>query len=179
VSRRPGHGPAGERAEVPPDPSAPGRPAALTRRDLALAALIARGWSNQQIAEELVLSPGSVANHVARIMKKLGFNSRAQIASWAIEHGLGATQDRLLTTLERLLAIEATTLKSALDAAAQLVGEALGADKVDVWFHDPATDTLVAVGASDTPLMDKQRATGLDRLPVANQGRIAAAHGGR
>ncbi len=144
----------------------------LTPRQREIAALIARGWSNQQIARELVLTPGSVANHVARIMKKLGFSSRAQIASWAMEQGLGPTQDRLLTTLERLLEIEVTTLKAAMDAVAQLVADALGAAKVDAWLHDPVTDTLVTIGASDTPLAEQQRATGLDRLPVANGGRI-------
>lgn len=81
-------------------------------------------------------------------------------------------QDVLLLTLERLLAIDATEVKGALDEASMLLIEALGADKVDAFLHDPATDTLVAVGTSNTPVGRRQRATGLDRLPLANGGRM-------
>jgi two-component system OmpR family sensor kinase len=80
-------------------------------------------------------------------------------------------EKRLLATLERLLAIEATEMRTALGHAAQLVAEALGADKVDAFVHDPATDTLVAVGVSDTPMGHRERAIGMDRLPLANGGR--------
>ena len=72
---------------------------------------------------------------------------------------------------QRLLAIQATEVKTALDQASQLVVEAFSADKVDVFLHEPATDTLVAMGTSKTPLGEKQKASGLDRLPVANGGR--------
>ena len=54
-----------------------------------MAALIARGYSNRQIAEQLVVARGTVANHVAHILDKLGFHSRTQIAGWAVEHQLG------------------------------------------------------------------------------------------
>ncbi len=62
-------------------PSAP--PSALTPRELQIAALIAAGHSNKAIATELVISPATAARHVANIMTKLGFRSRAQIATWA------------------------------------------------------------------------------------------------
>src|SRR5579875_510753 len=62
-------------------PAAP--PGSLTPRELEIAALVARGRSNKAIAEELVISPATVARHVANIMTKLGFRSRAQIAAWA------------------------------------------------------------------------------------------------
>jgi two-component system, OmpR family, sensor kinase len=81
-------------------------------------------------------------------------------------------QGRLLATLERLLTIKALEVKSALDEASTLVAEAVGADKVDAFMHDPATETLVAVGTSDTPLGHKQRRLGLDRLPLVNGGRL-------
>jgi len=42
---------------------------------------------------------------------------------------------------------------------------------VDAFLHEPETDTLVAVGASRTPMGKKQRAIGLDRQPLANGGR--------
>ena len=53
-----------------------------------MAALIAEGLSNAEIAERLVLVPGTVANHVESILNRLGFKSRSQIAVWAVEHGL-------------------------------------------------------------------------------------------
>ena len=53
-----------------------------TPRELEIARLIADGLSNKAIAERLVISPATVARHVANIMLKLGFRSRAQIAVW-------------------------------------------------------------------------------------------------
>jgi signal transduction histidine kinase len=79
-------------------------------------------------------------------------------------------QGKLLDTLERLLAIEALDVKTALGEASQLVAEAIGADKVDIFLYELSTDTLVAVGVSDTPMGDRQRQIGMDRLPVANGG---------
>jgi DNA-binding NarL/FixJ family response regulator len=57
-------------------------PGGLTPRELEIAALVANGRSNKAIAAELVISPATVARHVANIMAKLDFRSRAQIASW-------------------------------------------------------------------------------------------------
>lgn len=82
------------------------------------------------------------------------------------------TPKPLLFTLERLLAIDAPTVAGALDAASGLLSEALGADKVDTSLYDPATDSLVADGTSDTPMGRRQRAIGMDRLPLANGGRV-------
>jgi two-component system, OmpR family, sensor kinase len=79
-------------------------------------------------------------------------------------------RQRLLMTLERLLSIQALDLKGALDQASQLVGEALGADKVDVFLHDPTIESLVAEGTSDTPMARLQQRLGLTRVPVANGG---------
>lgn len=84
----------------------------------------------------------------------------------------GAGNGRLLATLERLLTIQALEVKGALDEATQIVADVLEADKVDAFFYDPASDTLVAVGTSDTPMGRKQYQLGLDRLPVANGGRL-------
>jgi DNA-binding CsgD family transcriptional regulator len=61
----------------------------LTARERQIAALIARGKSNREIAEELVISETTAERHVANILSKLGFNSRTQIALWAVEKGLG------------------------------------------------------------------------------------------
>jgi predicted ATPase/DNA-binding CsgD family transcriptional regulator len=62
-------------------------PGELTRREREIAALVAQGKSNREIANELVLSRRTVEKHVANILSKLGFTSRAQIVRWAIEKG--------------------------------------------------------------------------------------------
>jgi non-specific serine/threonine protein kinase len=62
--------------------------ALLTRREREVAVLIAQGLSNQQLAERLVISERTVANHVHSILGKLGRQSRVQIAAWAFETGL-------------------------------------------------------------------------------------------
>ncbi|GLV60453.1 hypothetical protein KDH_72720 [Dictyobacter sp. S3.2.2.5] len=83
-----------------------------------------------------------------------------------------ARPDRLLTTLERLLEIEAIQVKPALQQAAQLISEALSAEKVDVFFHEPATHSLLALGSNDSSMSRHQKALALDRLQIANRGRI-------
>ncbi|MFI6739634.1 ATP-binding protein [Nonomuraea sp. NPDC050451] len=62
----------------------------LTAREREIAAMLARGLSNRGVAEALVISPATVARHVAIIMEKLGFDSRARIAVWAAEHEVDA-----------------------------------------------------------------------------------------
>jgi len=64
----------------------PALPAVLTAREREIAALIAAGYSNRAIAEELVIAPATAARHVANILAKLGFTSRAQVAAWE-RHG--------------------------------------------------------------------------------------------
>jgi DNA-binding NarL/FixJ family response regulator len=53
-----------------------------------VATLISRGYSNVHIADELVLTAGTVANHVAHILDKLGCSSRVHIAIWVLTGGL-------------------------------------------------------------------------------------------
>jgi DNA-binding CsgD family transcriptional regulator len=68
--------------------------ARLTRRQQDVAACIAEGLTNDQIAERLVITTGTAANHVEQILRRLDFAGRAQIAVWAAECGLyrsGAT----------------------------------------------------------------------------------------
>ena len=55
-------------------------------------ALIARGYSNKAIADELVISPATAARHVANILAKLGFTSRTQVAWWAAGQSPSAGQ---------------------------------------------------------------------------------------
>ena len=59
-------------------------PPTLTPRQLQVAALVALGSSNRQIADELVITERSAESHVERIRTRLGFRSRAQIAAWYV-----------------------------------------------------------------------------------------------
>ena len=69
-------------------------PGGLSPRQLEVAVLIRQGLTNAEIAACLVLTPGTVANHVANILDRLNFRSRTQIAAWAAEHQLGDHRPR-------------------------------------------------------------------------------------
>jgi non-specific serine/threonine protein kinase len=75
-----------------PEPRTPDRgPDPLTRREREVAALVARGRTDRQIAEMLVITEGTVGVHLTNIFSKLDLHSRAQLAVWAAEHGLLAS----------------------------------------------------------------------------------------
>jgi non-specific serine/threonine protein kinase len=54
----------------------------LTRRETEIAALVAEGLTNREIAERLVVAQRTAEGHVAHILSKLGFTSRTQLAAW-------------------------------------------------------------------------------------------------
>jgi pimeloyl-ACP methyl ester carboxylesterase/DNA-binding CsgD family transcriptional regulator len=56
----------------------------VTPRQFQVAALVAEGRSNRQIADELVITERTAESHVERIRARLGFRSRAQIAAWYV-----------------------------------------------------------------------------------------------
>jgi DNA-binding NarL/FixJ family response regulator len=60
----------------------------LTEREREVLVLIARGMNNDEIAEELVISPATAKTHVSRIMSKLEARDRAQLVVIAYESGL-------------------------------------------------------------------------------------------
>ena len=62
--------------------------ATLTRRQQEVAICIAEGLTNAGIAERLVITEGTVANHIEHMLGRLGLSSRTQIAVWAVERGL-------------------------------------------------------------------------------------------
>ena len=66
--------------EKPPAPAVPAE-APLTPRELQVARLIAGGRSSKEIAAELVISQRTAETHMERILTKLGFTSRAQVAA--------------------------------------------------------------------------------------------------
>lgn len=75
----------GEALSVPEAPPDAGRTDVLAPREREVAALVARGLTNRQVATELSISERTVHTHVGRILRKLGLGSRAQITAWVIE----------------------------------------------------------------------------------------------
>jgi non-specific serine/threonine protein kinase len=65
-----------------PEPSTGQSP--LTRREAEVAKLVAKGLTNRQIAATLTIAPRTADTHVERILTKLGFSSRTQIAAWVV-----------------------------------------------------------------------------------------------
>ena len=61
------------------------RTSTLTPRELEVAELVAEGLTNPAIARRLYLSRPTVASHVAHILARLDFSSRAQIAAWVTQ----------------------------------------------------------------------------------------------
>jgi non-specific serine/threonine protein kinase len=60
----------------------------LSPREREVVRLVARGRTNRQIAEQLVIAPRTADTHVGNILTKLGLHTRAELAVWAVEHGL-------------------------------------------------------------------------------------------
>ncbi len=67
-------------------------PAGLSPREVEVLGLVARGLSNREIAELLVLSERTVVNHVSHIFEKIGVENRAGATAWAYRSGLAASE---------------------------------------------------------------------------------------
>lgn len=76
---------------APPPEQETVRLVSLTRREKEVAALVARGLTNRQIASELVISGRTVDNHVANVLKKLGVRSRERVGARLAEIGQNRT----------------------------------------------------------------------------------------
>lgn len=66
----------------------------LSPREREVVSLIARGYSNRQIAETLCISIATVERHVSNIFNKLGIRARALVAVWATQNGLALARAR-------------------------------------------------------------------------------------
>jgi DNA-binding NarL/FixJ family response regulator len=67
-----------------------GQDAGLSPRESSVLALVTRGLSNQDIADQLYLSINSVKTYIRAAYRKIGVTSRAQAVAWAIQHGFSA-----------------------------------------------------------------------------------------
>ena len=80
---------------VRPKPAAPVATSELSPREREVAVLVARGATNRQIAEALVISERTAETHLERIFSKLGLRARAQLATWVVQHGLSSEHEVL------------------------------------------------------------------------------------
>jgi HD-GYP domain-containing protein (c-di-GMP phosphodiesterase class II) len=69
------------------------RPDGLTAREVEVLCLVARGTSNKQIAEQLVISEKTARNHVERTYTKIGVSNRIGASMYALRHGLVAPEN--------------------------------------------------------------------------------------
>jgi len=76
------------RRRPPQEPKAPAFPDGLSEREVEVLRLVAAGKSNQQIADELVISLNTVFRHVSNIFNKSGATNRTEAAAYANRHGL-------------------------------------------------------------------------------------------
>ncbi len=60
----------------------------LTEREREVLALVARGYTNKQIAEALYVTEKTARNHVSHILEKLQLSRRSEAAAFAVEHRL-------------------------------------------------------------------------------------------
>ena len=66
----------------------------LTEREREVLALVARGFTNKQIADTLFVSEKTARNHVSHILDKLGLSRRSEAAAFAVEHKLVPTREQ-------------------------------------------------------------------------------------
>ena len=66
----------------------PSNPAGLTPREVEVLRLVARGLTDIQVAEQLIISPRTVNTHLTSIFNKLGVDSRASATRFAVDHRL-------------------------------------------------------------------------------------------
>jgi DNA-binding NarL/FixJ family response regulator len=76
------------RVEARLSPQPPSRPSGLTPRELEVLRLVARGCTNREIADALVLSEHTVRRHLQNVFGRLGVSSRAAAAAFAVHHDL-------------------------------------------------------------------------------------------
>ena len=69
-------------------PDKPTRPARLTEREVEALNLVARGFTNSEIGEQLYISPHTVSRHIQNVFEKTGMSNRAEATAFAMREGL-------------------------------------------------------------------------------------------
>ena len=69
------------------DPVYDSREPAISERETEIVELVARGLTNQEIAQALTISKRTVDNHVSNIFTKTGAKNRVALLNWAMDHG--------------------------------------------------------------------------------------------
>ena len=64
-----------------------GREPAISERETEIVELVARGLTNQEIAQVLTISKRTVDNHVSNIFTKTGAKNRVALLNWAMDNG--------------------------------------------------------------------------------------------
>jgi DNA-binding NarL/FixJ family response regulator len=75
-------------------PAGQSKPEPLSERESEVLQLLARGHTNKDIAQELILSVRTVEAHLRNIFARLGVSSRTEAALWAVQHGYTDPQNR-------------------------------------------------------------------------------------
>ena len=60
----------------------------LTRREQDVTALVARGLTNRQVAEQLLVTPRTIETHLEHIFAKLGVQTRTELVAWAVRQDI-------------------------------------------------------------------------------------------
>jgi DNA-binding CsgD family transcriptional regulator len=61
----------------------------LQGRELDVLRLVVQGKTDNEIGQELFISPRTVQNHLTRIREKTGLRRRSELTRWAVEHAIG------------------------------------------------------------------------------------------
>lgn len=72
----------------------PGRREGLSMRESEMISLICQGLSNEQIAQDLFLSPNSVKSYIRSAYRKIGATTRSQAVIWGLEHQMRPSPSR-------------------------------------------------------------------------------------
>ncbi|HYM50511.1 MAG TPA: LuxR C-terminal-related transcriptional regulator [Candidatus Limnocylindrales bacterium] len=81
-----------------PDDGKPAGQEDLTEREHQVAELLTMGFTNAAIAKRLSVTPATVSSHVAHILSKLGFRSRAMVAAWVVDRRLARPAEEGMRT---------------------------------------------------------------------------------
>jgi NarL family two-component system response regulator LiaR len=82
-------------AKIQKPPTVPEELQELTDREREVLEQIARGLTNREIAEKMVISEKTVKTHVSNLLDKLGLEDRTRAAIWALKHGLGTKEEQV------------------------------------------------------------------------------------